>query len=79
MKTGSFVTMIVLSMHTVSMFSMLLNLDPAYQRMVEQQFNPNETHDVTIHNNVHEDDDLGKDVEESWPAHNLIGWEWLTG
>ena len=79
MKAGSSVLMIVLSMHTVSMFSMLLDLDTAYQMMAEQQLNHNETHDVTVRNNVLEDDDIGKDVEESWPAQHLTGWEWLTG
>jgi hypothetical protein len=77
MKAGSSVMIIVLSMH--SAHGEYVQLDPAYQRMVEQQFNPNETNGVTLDNNVPEDAGFGKDVEESRPAPNLIGWEWLTG
>ena len=79
MKAGSSVLIIVLSMHTINMFSMLLNLDPAYQRMVEQQFNPNETNVVALDNNVLEDAGFGEDDKESWPDPHLTGWEWFTG
>ena len=84
MKVKSTVLMMVLSMYTVNMFSMLLDLDKAhhYQWMAEHQTDSNENF-AEGHNEEHdgvnreekEDGDEGRTSRTPQPF--LMGWDWL--
>ena len=84
MKVKSTFLMMVLSMYTVNMFSMLLDLDNAHQLMAEHQTDTNETF-ADEHNEVNRDVNEEEDgdeqsvepEEERTPQPFLIGWEWL--
>ena len=87
MKVKNTVLMMVLSMYTVNMFSMLLDLDNAhhYQWMAEQQTDSNETfaeEHNEVNRDVNEEEDgeqhsVEPEEEERTPQPFLMGWEWL--
>ena len=92
MRTAnSSVLILVLSMHTVNMFSMLVDLDMAYKWMAEQYENSNETLSHTeepdnVSNDVLEDHEViakshqqfGEHEEENTPQPYLMGWDWIN-
>ena len=83
MKVNITVLMMVLSMHTVNMFSMLLDLDNAHQLMAEKRTDSNETfaeEHNEVNRDVHEEEDGDEQSvepeEERTPQPFLMGWEW---